>query len=105
MFSLWIGKIWAKLGGWAAAVAAAIGLGFTVFLMGRSSGKKIEGLGHAKEELKRVGDEIKAVEKIDEAHEEQRAEVDKEIDKIQDVGPVKVADAPKDSAQQKLRDW
>lgn len=110
IITVWLAKMWAKFSGailTAGTVLAAIA---GIFLFGRVKGKAAADADHAEKDAKRVETETKEVEKIDYAHDKSREEVEKDIEKIPSPTadpnePVRIADAPADSAAGKLKGW
>lgn len=106
---LWLIAIWNKFGTALTWIGGVLAAAAAIFFIGRSKGKEVEKAKNDKANAERVEVEKEAVKQIDQQHEDTRAEVEKEIEKIpapnETNEPVRVADAPKDSAAGKLKDW
>ncbi len=106
----WFAKMWAKCSQYVIAAGSILAAIAGIFLYGRFKGKSAADAKHAEQDAKRIEAETKIVEKIDQAHESTREQVEEKIEKIPapTTDPnetVRVGDAPKDSAAGKLRGW
>jgi len=106
---LWLVNLWAKIGSAVTAVGVVLAAILGIFLYGRSKGVDAQKEQNVKDNAERVEVEKEVVEKIDQHHEDVRTDVEEEINKIDAPNetnePVRIADAPKGSAADRLKGW